>query len=64
MTAVAAKRVYAEENYAATPTMSLAFDEMDKARFDTMLQKGLNEAEQGISRPAADVFAAVRKELL
>lgn len=40
-----------------------ARDELDRASFNSMMQRGLNEAKHGASRPIADVFSDIRKEL-
>lgn len=47
----------------AVPTASSARDEMDAATFDRLMQRGLNEAKADNSRPAADVFAELRREV-
>lgn len=38
-------------------------DEMDKAVFDAMMNRGLTEAKAGNSRAVADVFADLRQEV-
>lgn len=45
------------------PVAPTALDEMDKATFDTLMQKGLNEAKTNGSRPASDVFSELRRGL-
>ncbi|MFB6468532.1 type II toxin-antitoxin system RelB/DinJ family antitoxin [Cytobacillus sp. Hz8] len=45
------------------PTVPIALDEMDAAQFDAMMQAGFEDAKANHSRPAADVFADLRREL-
>lgn len=47
----------------AVPSAPSARDEMDAATFDRLMQRGLNEAKADNSRPAADVFAELRREV-
>ena len=62
MTPVPTGLAYTESDYdIATPP--LARDELDKAAFDSLMQRGLDEAKKGLSRPSADVFAELRKEI-
>ena len=62
MTPVSTGLAYTEADYdIATPP--LARDELDKATFDSMMQRGLDQAKKGLSRPSADVFAELRKEI-
>ena len=62
MTPISTGLAYTESDYdIATPP--LARDELDEAAFDSMMQRGLDEAKKGLSRPSADVFAALRKEI-
>ena len=41
-----------------------ARDELDDAAFHAMMEKGMNEAKAGNSRPASDVFADLKREML
>lgn len=43
------------------PTEPIARNEMDTQEFDTMMQVGLEEAKSDCSRPAADVFADLKR---
>ncbi len=45
------------------PGSPRAYDEMMKKEFDGMTQIGLSQAKAGESRPAAGVFAELRKEI-
>lgn len=45
------------------PTVPIALDEMDAAQFDAMMQAGFEDAKANRSRPVADVFADLRREL-
>lgn len=45
------------------PTAPIALDEMDAAQFDAMMQAGFEDAKANRSRPVADVFADLRREL-
>lgn len=45
------------------PAVPMAFDEMDAATFDAIMQKGLDEAKSDRSRPASDVFSELRRGL-
>jgi addiction module RelB/DinJ family antitoxin len=47
----------------SVPIAPLARDEMDTTAFDAMMQTGLDEAKADRSRPAADVFAELRREI-
>lgn len=47
----------------AIPSVPVARDEMDDAAFDAMMQKGLAQAKADQSRPVADVFAEIRREI-
>ncbi len=40
-----------------------ARDEMDNAAFDSMMQRGLDDAKAGRSRPAPEVFSELRQEI-
>lgn len=42
-----------------TTMIPTARDELDRASFDSIMQRGLNEAKQGVSRPIADVFSDI-----
>ncbi len=46
----------------SVPTAPIALDEMDAAQFDAMMQAGFEDAKANRSRPAADVFADLRRE--
>ena len=45
------------------PDAPLARDEIDETCFNAMMARGLNEAKNNQSRPAADVFADLEREL-
>lgn len=45
------------------PAAPVSLDEMDEAEFNEMMQKGYDDAKAGRSKPAADVFAELRKEI-
>ena len=45
------------------PTAAMALDEMDVDTFDTIMQKGLDEAKEDSSRPANEVFSELRQGL-
>lgn len=45
------------------PAAPVALDEMDVATFDTIMQKGLDEAKEDRSRPASEVFSELRRGL-
>jgi addiction module RelB/DinJ family antitoxin len=45
------------------PIAPIALDEMDAVEFDAMMQTGLAEAKTDRSRPVADVFSDLRREL-
>lgn len=47
----------------SVPAAPAARDEMDTASFNAMMQSGLDEAKSDLSRPAAEVFAALRREI-
>lgn len=47
----------------SVPPAPIALDEMDAAQFDAMMQAGFKDAKANRSRPAADVFADLRREL-
>ena len=63
MTLVSTGLAYTESDYDIVAVPPLARDELDKAAFDSMMRRGLDEAKKGLSRPSADVFATLRKEL-
>lgn len=46
------------------PAIPVARDEMDATAFDEMMRIGLNQAKADISRPAADVFSDLRREII
>lgn len=45
------------------PAEPVARDEMTGAEFDAMMQTGLSQAKAGLSRPAAEVFAELKREI-
>lgn len=45
------------------PSAPTARDEMDDTIFHEMMQRGLEEAKTGRSRPVADVFSDLRREV-
>ena len=45
------------------PAAPVSLDEMNEAEFNEMMQKGYDDAKAGRSKPAADVFAELRKEI-
>ena len=45
------------------PKQLLTRSEMTKAQFDEMMQTGLDQAKAGLSRPADDVIADLKKEV-
>lgn len=45
------------------PSTPLARDEMDTATFDAMMARSLREAKNDQSRPAAEVFEELRREI-
>lgn len=45
------------------PGAPMALDEMDDETFDTIMQRGLNEAKADYSRPAAEIFSELRQGL-
>lgn len=45
------------------PKAPAARDELDDAAFHAMMEKGMNEAKAGNSRPASDVFADLKREM-
>ncbi len=45
------------------PAAPVSLDEMDEEKFNEMMQKGYDDAKAGRSKPAADVFAELRKEI-
>lgn len=45
------------------PAAPAARDEMDEDAFNAMMRDGLEEAQAGRSRPAADVFSELRQGL-
>ncbi|WP_400245605.1 type II toxin-antitoxin system RelB/DinJ family antitoxin [Niallia sp. JL1B1071] len=47
----------------SVPTAPIAIDKMDAAQFDAMMQAGFEDAKANRSRPVADVFADLRREL-
>ena len=40
-----------------------AVSDMSKAEFDTMMEKGYQQAKEGKTRPAREVFAELRQEI-
>lgn len=47
----------------AVPTIPLTRDEMDTAKFDAIMQRGLEDAKAGRSLPVADAFEKLRREV-
>ena len=47
----------------SVPAAPVARDELDKAEFDAMLERGMNEARANRSRAASDVFADLKREM-
>ena len=47
----------------ALPPRPLAREEMDDETFHAMMKRGLEEAQAGDSRPAAEVFAELRRKV-
>lgn len=47
----------------SVPPAPMARDEMSDAEFDAMMARGLAEAKADKSRPAADVFGELRREM-
>ena len=47
----------------SVPGAPKARDEMDSTAFNLMMQRGLKEAKSDSSRPAADVFSELRREI-
>lgn len=45
------------------PAAPASRDEMDTASFNTMMERGLNEARAGDSRPASEVFSELRRKI-
>lgn len=45
------------------PTAPIALDEMDAKEFNAMMQAGFEDAKANRSRPVADVFNDLRREL-
>ncbi|MBS4007435.1 MAG: type II toxin-antitoxin system RelB/DinJ family antitoxin [Clostridium sp.] len=45
------------------PAAPVALDEMDTATFNTIMQKGLDEAKADRSRPVSEVFSELRRGL-
>lgn len=45
------------------PAAPVSLDEMDEEKFNEIMQKGYDDAKAGRSKPAADVFAELRKEI-
>lgn len=50
--------------FLCVPKAPAARDELDDAAFHAMLEQGMNEAKAGNSRPASDVFADLKREML
>lgn len=48
----------------SVPAAPMARDEMDEAVFQAMMARGLSEAHAEDSRPASDVFAELRREMV
>ena len=47
----------------SVPPAPLSRDEMDEATFNAIMQRGMDDVRAGRTRPAADVFADLRREL-
>lgn len=45
------------------PKEPVTLDSMTTEEFDSIMEKGLSQAKSDLSRPAADVFADLRREL-
>lgn len=45
------------------PSAPLSRDEMDDETFNAIMQRGMDDVKAGRTRPAADVFADLRREL-
>ena len=45
------------------PSAPLSRDEMDDETFNAIMQRGMDDVKSGRIRPAADVFADLRREL-
>lgn len=45
------------------PSAPKAIEDMSVAEFNTVMQRGYDEAKAGKSRPASDVFEDLRREL-
>ena len=45
------------------PSAPLSRDEMDDETFNAIMQRGMDDVKVGRTRPAADVFADLRREL-
>ena len=45
-------------------SVPIARDEMDNASFDAMMEQAWTEVKAGNSRPASDVFADLKREIL
>jgi len=45
------------------PSAPLSRDEMDDETFNAIMQRGMDDVKSGRTRPAADVFADLRREL-
>lgn len=47
----------------SVPAALKARDEMDTAAFNAIMQRGLNEAKSDSSRPVADAFSELKREI-
>ncbi|MDD3269129.1 MAG: type II toxin-antitoxin system RelB/DinJ family antitoxin [Syntrophomonadaceae bacterium] len=47
----------------SVPNVPVARDEMDRAAFDAMMQRGLDEAKADRSRPVAEAFSELKREI-
>lgn len=45
----------------SVPNAPIGRDEMDAATFDSMMQRGLDDAKNNRSRPTAEVFSELRQ---
>lgn len=46
------------------PKEPVTLDSMTSTEFDSIMETGLTQAQNDQSRPASDVFAAIRQELM
>ena len=48
----------------SVPVMPISRDEMDDKGFHAVIKRGYEEAKAGLSRPADEVFAELRREIV